>query len=96
MALTNCADCGREVSDRAAACPGCGAPIGPPPPSQPISAVTVRGGKVRVERAGFRWEAIGVLGVIVGVVALIAGAGAAGAALLAAGFVVFLIGRFIN
>lgn len=27
MALIKCAECGREVSDLAAACPGCGAPI---------------------------------------------------------------------
>tara|TARA_R110002073_G_scaffold44656_4_gene123741 strand:+ start:5811 stop:6134 length:324 start_codon:yes stop_codon:yes gene_type:complete len=28
MALIACPDCGKEVSDRAAACNGCGAPIG--------------------------------------------------------------------
>ncbi len=27
MALVTCPDCGKEVSDRAPACPGCGAPI---------------------------------------------------------------------
>lgn len=27
MALINCEDCGREVSDRAPACPNCGAPV---------------------------------------------------------------------
>lgn len=27
MALITCTDCNREVSDRALACPGCGAPI---------------------------------------------------------------------
>ena len=27
MALTTCADCGREVSTKAAACPGCGCPV---------------------------------------------------------------------
>ena len=29
MALIKCDECGREISDRAAACPGCGAPISP-------------------------------------------------------------------
>lgn len=29
MAMTKCRECGREVSDQAAACPGCGAPIAP-------------------------------------------------------------------
>ncbi|EGY02165.1 hypothetical protein AZA_27470 [Nitrospirillum viridazoti Y2] len=27
MALIKCGECGRDVSDKAAACPGCGAPI---------------------------------------------------------------------
>lgn len=27
MALVRCADCGRDVSDQAPACPGCGRPI---------------------------------------------------------------------
>jgi uncharacterized OB-fold protein len=27
MALTNCSECGREISDKAETCPGCGAPV---------------------------------------------------------------------
>jgi hypothetical protein len=27
MALVECSECGREISDKAAACPGCGAPV---------------------------------------------------------------------
>jgi len=27
MALISCGECGREISDKAAACPGCGAPV---------------------------------------------------------------------
>ena len=27
MALIKCSECGREISDKAEACPGCGAPI---------------------------------------------------------------------
>ena len=30
MALIPCSECGREVSDRATACPQCGAPVGAP------------------------------------------------------------------
>lgn len=30
MALVTCPDCGREVSEQAQACPGCGSPIAPP------------------------------------------------------------------
>lgn len=35
MALVNCSDCGREVSDRAPACPGCGAPVAVEAPGGP-------------------------------------------------------------
>lgn len=36
MSLTNCPDCGRQVSTSAAACPNCGRPIAPPAaPQQP-------------------------------------------------------------
>lgn len=28
MALIKCSECGKEVSDKASSCPGCGAPIG--------------------------------------------------------------------
>lgn len=28
MALIKCEECGREVSEKASACPGCGAPVG--------------------------------------------------------------------
>ncbi|MDC2858609.1 zinc-ribbon domain-containing protein [Delftia sp. DT-2] len=31
MALIKCAECGKEISDKAAACIGCGAPINPTP-----------------------------------------------------------------
>lgn len=27
MALVHCTECGREISDRATSCPGCGAPV---------------------------------------------------------------------
>lgn len=29
MAMTQCGECGREISDKAAACPGCGAELRP-------------------------------------------------------------------
>jgi hypothetical protein len=31
MALINCTECGREISNKASACPGCGAPVASPP-----------------------------------------------------------------
>ncbi|WP_225784231.1 zinc-ribbon domain-containing protein [Xenophilus sp. Marseille-Q4582] len=33
MALINCTECGKQVSDKAAACPRCGAPVETPPPA---------------------------------------------------------------
>lgn len=33
MALMECSECGRQISDKAAACPGCGAPV----ESQPMA-----------------------------------------------------------
>lgn len=35
MALVSCMECGREVSDKAASCVGCGAPIGATRPTPP-------------------------------------------------------------
>ncbi|MPZ20227.1 MAG: zinc-ribbon domain-containing protein [Luteitalea sp.] len=38
MALVNCTECGREVSDKAVSCPSCGAPV-----SGPISGEVAAG-----------------------------------------------------
>lgn len=35
MALITCPECGNQVSDKAAACPKCGAPIAAPPKPPP-------------------------------------------------------------
>lgn len=35
MALINCFECAREISDKAAACPGCGAPVSIAEPKEP-------------------------------------------------------------
>lgn len=42
MALIQCSECGREVSDKAAACPGCGAPIAAPAASPAPAAPAVQ------------------------------------------------------
>lgn len=42
MALIQCSECGREVSDKAAACPGCGAPIAAPAASPAPAAPVVQ------------------------------------------------------
>jgi hypothetical protein len=43
MALIKCEDCGRDVSDRAPACPNCGAPIASPADPNAPDKVTVDG-----------------------------------------------------
>jgi DNA-directed RNA polymerase subunit RPC12/RpoP len=88
MALIKCAECGREVSDKAAACPGCGAPIAA------AAVPSVQESHVRVTRTGAKWEGIGFVLIVVGIVLGIAGNLALGWAAGIAGFVVFIIGRF--
>jgi len=39
MALVNCRECGKQISDQAAACPSCGAPILGRSQSQPVPVV---------------------------------------------------------
>jgi predicted amidophosphoribosyltransferase len=70
MALIKCSECGKDVSDKATACPNCGAPIGSERAPQRRANTPVR-----VVRAGWRWEAIGALLVIGGLIAGMAGAG---------------------
>ena len=42
MALKPCPECNAEVSDKAASCPRCGAPISAPPPVQQVQVVAYR------------------------------------------------------
>jgi hypothetical protein len=92
MALIKCSECGKNVSDKATACPGCGAPL---LGNSGRASHRQDNSPVRVVRAGWRWEAIGALLVIGGLIAAIAGA-AFGWLVLIVGFVTFIIGRFIN
>jgi hypothetical protein len=89
MALIKCSECGKDVSDKAAACPNCGAPLS----TSSGRASQGHQAPVRVVRAG-RWcEAVGALLVIAGLIAAIAGAAFEWLVLIV-GFVVFIIGRF--
>ena len=90
MALIKWSECGKDVSDKATACPNCGAP-----PSSERARHRRDNTPVRVVRAGWRWEAIGALLVIGGLIAAIAGA-SSGWLVLAVGFVIFIFGRFIG
>jgi hypothetical protein len=91
MALIKCSECGKDVSDKATACPNCGAP--------PLERRRARHRRdntpVRVVRAGWRWEAIGALLVIGGLIAAIAGASSEWLVLIV-GFVIFIVGRVIG
>ncbi|WP_315125244.1 zinc-ribbon domain-containing protein [Comamonas antarctica] len=58
MALISCGECGREVSDKAAACPHCGAPVGS------SEAVTSRSASEAQPKKTSRWR--WVIGVPVG------------------------------
>lgn len=83
MALIECGECGREVSDKAASCPGCGSPMA----TQRVS--TGKG------TSGGTLEAVGFLLIVGGMVAGMAGAGGPPAmAAFIVGCVVFLMGRF--
>ncbi len=41
MALIKCSECGREISDKAGACPGCGAPVSSPTTNQSMAPTAV-------------------------------------------------------
>lgn len=86
MALINCPECNREVSDSATSCPGCGHPL--------IATHTKSTDKpTSVVRSGGKYEGLGFLLISVGVIMMIAGQAGGGLA-ISIGFVVFLIGRF--
>jgi DNA-directed RNA polymerase subunit RPC12/RpoP len=90
MALIKCSECGKEVSDKATSCPNCGAPIAAK------EAVTLDPkSHAKVTRTGAKWEGIGFALILIGIITAIAANGALGGILAFAGFVVFIIGRFL-
>jgi uncharacterized OB-fold protein len=89
VALIKCGECGREVSDKATTCVGCGVPL-------TAAEVSSRGRDARttVTRRGGKWEAAGTVLVIVGLIFYITTGEAFGGIAMLVGFVVFIIGRF--
>lgn len=65
MALINCPECGRQVSDQAAACPNCAHPLRKPSPSPPVNVAMPP-----IKQAGGHGLRNGCLGVIVILVVL--------------------------
>jgi len=56
MALISCPECGRQVSDKASACPQCACPLG---------AVSVGGvGVVTIQETSKKWKKLQLLGAI--------------------------------
>lgn len=89
MALISCSECGKEVSEKAASCPNCGAPI-----SSNSSVSLHPQSHAKVTRTGAKWEGIGFILIVVGMIMAMASQGGFGGLLLVMGFIVFLIGRF--
>jgi hypothetical protein len=84
MALINCPDCGKQVSDQAAACLRCGAPIAAPAPVQTI------------EQTGKRYKAqlvVGILALLTGVIMI--NVGEPGSATKVFGIIITLIGAMM-
>lgn len=89
MALVKCAECGNQISDKASACPKCGAPMARP---------------VTIEQTGKRHKTIqliGVLLIVIGMVSCMAGvrgdseptAAIVGAGMAIVGLVLWFAGR---
>lgn len=90
MAMIQCSECKRDISDQALACPGCGAPGAKGAPSAPQQ-------KVESTRGGAKYEIAGFLMIIAGMLMAIGSdgmVGSIGGAMMAVGFCVFLVGRF--
>jgi hypothetical protein len=70
MAIIKCSECGRAVSDRAAACVGCGAPIAPPPSPSAFNLVPQPSITPPLTSGQLRWRlALAALTLVLGVIA---------------------------
>jgi hypothetical protein len=98
MALVPCAECGRQISDKAAACPHCGNPLSPAPAAPaPVSVATAPGQAVTTEATGKGWKVVQLVGALImtaGAVACTASkTPGTGTQLFILGMIVFLAGR---
>lgn len=94
MALINCPDCGTQVSDRAAACVKCGAPIAdvtgqsaPHPDAPQVQTIEQTGKAYKAQ------QAMGVVAILVGAVMMAAGDSGSGTTML--GAIVAFIGMIL-
>ena len=99
MALMKCGECGRDVSDKAAACPNCGAPIVATVAAMSGSAVPLvhrEAPVVPIEQTGKAYKSQmlgGAVLVCVGILAAIGGSPTAGVLMLLGGVVLYFVGR---
>ncbi len=87
MALIRCPECSAQVSDKAPACPACGAPLRAAADAPGV--VTTQGTARRLKA----WQLGGTLIVALGVVLIVAEQHLAGAGVAAAGLVVYGVAR---
>jgi hypothetical protein len=93
MALIKCAECGKEISNKAATCPGCGVPIAGAARTVSLNSPA----PINVTRPGRKWEAAGFGLILLGMITGMTGGAAAvtfGGLFGLTGLVVFIVGRF--
>ena len=88
MALVSCAECGRQISDRAASCPDCGCPINSPRPA-PARTVTIQKTAKKYKGA----KLIGAAWLGIGVIIMVAGEETPGAVLAVLGLSIYIAAR---
>lgn len=91
MSLIACAECGRQVSDKAASCPHCGAPIATAAKAEATVTTQLTSRKFELQQLIAVAAIIG--GMLIAIVAETAGARGFGGALAAAGLIVFIVAR---
>jgi RNA polymerase subunit RPABC4/transcription elongation factor Spt4 len=87
MALVNCRECGKQLSDQAATCPSCGAPQHP---------AFERAGVVTTQQTAKKYKVLQLVGVLVLLFGVIVRAGTGeywGTAVAMLGLLLFVAGR---
>jgi hypothetical protein len=70
MAIIRCSECGRAISDKAAACVGCGAPLAAAEPASAFNREPVYTHSAPLTPAQLRWRlALSTLVLVLGVIA---------------------------
>ncbi len=92
MAMIECPECGKEISDKAQSCIGCGAPVGEAPaeatPEVPEKVVTTQATGKMYKGA----QAVGVVVILAGIVMMVKGYIDAAIGALIIGLCLFLFG----